>query len=85
MVQKKTIVFDDILKQIKLIEIQIDRDLNHINNGEELIFFDKNELPLTSELKSFISYFDNPKKCISGYSHTKNVIDIFENYYKEKK
>ena len=37
-----------------------------------------NELPLTSELKSFISYFDNPEKCISGYNHTKNVIDIFE-------
>ncbi len=78
---KKTIVFDDILKKIKVIEIKIDKDLNHINNGEEFIDFDMNELPLTSELKSFISYFDNPEKCISGYSHTKNVIDIFENYY----
>ncbi len=78
---KKTIVFDDILKKIKVIEIKIDKDLNHINNGEEFVDFDMNELPLTSELKSFISYFDNPEKCISGYNHTKNVIDIFENYY----
>ena len=82
---KKTIVFDDILKTIKVVEIKIDKDLNHINNGEEFINFDMNELPLTSELKSFISYFDNPEKCISGYNHTKNVIDIFENYYTKSK
>lgn len=82
---KKTIVFDDILKKIKVIEIKIDKDLNHINNGEEFIDFDMNELPLTSELKSFISYFDNPEKCISGYNHTKNVIDIFEDYYTKSK
>ncbi len=82
---KKTIIFDDVSKIIKIIDMSINKNLEHFSNGEDIIDFDKSELPLTSEIKSFLSYFDAPDHCITGYSHTRNVIKIFEEYYKNRK
>ena len=82
---KKTIIFDDVSKIIKIIDMSINKNLEPFSNGEDIIDFDKSELPLTSEIKSFLSYFDAPDHCITGYSHTRNVIKIFEEYYKNRK
>ena len=80
---KKIIVFDDVSKVVKIVDMSINKNLEHFNHGEELINFDKSELPLTREVKSFLSYFDKPDDCITGYIHTRNVIKIFEEYYKK--
>lgn len=80
--KEKTIVFDDVSKKIFLYHIKIDSNYNHINDGVEDIEFDNELSPLTNEINSFISYFDNPLSCITGYNHTKNVISVLEHYNK---
>ncbi|MDC0654186.1 Gfo/Idh/MocA family oxidoreductase [Candidatus Marinimicrobia bacterium] len=79
---KKTIVFDDMDKKILLHDISIDSKYNHHNNSFKEIDFDKSISPLTNEINHFLQYFDNPSDCITGYSHTKNVIRVLEKYYK---
>ena len=53
-----------------------------IDQISSLVNPDKNIQPLTSEISHFISYFQSPSDCITGYNHTKNVIKILEEYYK---
>tara|TARA_B110000438_G_scaffold260695_1_gene270906 strand:+ start:7791 stop:8738 length:948 start_codon:yes stop_codon:yes gene_type:complete len=79
---KKTIVFDDVDKKILLHDISIDSKYNHQNNSFKEIDFDQSISPLTNEINHFLQYFDNPSDCITGYSHTKNVIKVLERYYK---
>ena len=78
---KKTLVFDDVLKTIKLHDISIKNDYSHNNNGIEEITFDSNISPLTNEIKEFLGYFSAPNECITGYEHTRNVIKVIEEYY----
>tara|TARA_B100001057_G_scaffold461842_1_gene514248 strand:- start:7069 stop:8016 length:948 start_codon:yes stop_codon:yes gene_type:complete len=80
--EKKTLVFDDVLKTLKLLDISIDKNYNHIDKGEENISFDNGIQPLTNEINHFIEYLKCPSECITGYSHTKNVIKIIEDYHK---
>ena len=80
---KKIIIFDDISKIIKIVDMRINKNLQHFNSGEDVVDFNKSELPLTCEIKSFLSYFDAPDDCITGYNHTRSVIEIFEEYYKK--
>lgn len=81
---KKTLVFDDVLKTIKLHDISIKNDYSHNNNGIEEITFDSNISPLTNEIKEFLGYFSAPNECITGYEHTRNVIKVIEEYYMEE-
>lgn len=78
--EKKTLVFDDVKKTLKMFNIKIDRNYNHINNGVENVPFDNSIQPLTSEINHFLKYLNFPSKCITGYNHTKNVIKIIEDY-----
>ena len=39
---------------------------------------------LPEEIKEFIGYFSAPNECITGYKHTRNVVKVIEEYYKEK-
>ena len=61
---KKTIIFDDVLKKILLYDINIDSNYNHINNEFKEIEFDKNISPLTNEIKHFIEYIKR-HRCIT--------------------
>jgi predicted dehydrogenase len=79
---KKSIIFDDVNKKITLHDISINSNYDHRDNGIINVEFDKNVSPLKNELIHFLSYFDNPSSCITGYSHTKNVIKVLEEYYK---
>jgi len=82
---KKTIIFDDMTKKITIHDISIDKNYIHSNDGVQQVDFDNSSQPLSNEINSFISYFDNPKSCITGYAHTRNVIKVIEKYYKESK
>lgn len=79
---KKSIVFDDVEKKITLHDISIDSNYKHNNGSITELSFDNDISPLTNELNHFLSYFQDPQKCITGYKHTKNVIRVLEEYYK---
>lgn len=79
---KKTIVFDDVEKNIFLYDINVDSNYNHINNQFNDIDFDKTISPLANEIEHFIKYFKKPSDCITGFNHTYNVINVIEEYYR---
>ena len=80
---KKTIVFDDVDKKILIHNKEVNPNYKHINEGSELVTFNDELSPLTNEINNFIDYFDEPSRCITGYTHTKNVIRVLEDYNKK--
>jgi len=79
---KKTLVFDDVKKTLKILDISINKNYEHFNNGEADIPFNNEIQPLTNEINHFLKYLTCPSDCITGYNHTKNVIKIIEDYHK---
>lgn len=77
---KKMLVFDDSLqKKIKVYSNSINSvDLSNIIQKGYYEPEISMEEPLLNEQKHFISCFDNPSKCKTGYDHNYNIIKVLE-------
>lgn len=77
---KKMLVFDDSLqKKIKVYSNSINSlDLSNIIQKGYYEPEISMEEPLSIEQKHFISCFDSPKECKTGYNHNYNIIKVLE-------